>query len=123
MAVLVYSVCCASVFALLQWGGAVVYEPTWWAVLVLAALIATAATALAVINVHQQSDEGLRFKVPWVPFVPALSIAANLALMTNLNPMTWIRFGIWMILGKDPHQSDNGYSLMSIYTRFNARGE
>ncbi len=55
--------------------------------------------AIALIAVHNQSTEGLRFKVPWVPTIPALSIVANVALMVNLNPMTWVRFGIWMSIG------------------------
>jgi hypothetical protein len=41
--------------------------------------------ALALIAVHNQSAEGLRFKVPWVPTIPALSIIANVALMVNLK--------------------------------------
>ena len=49
---------------------------------------------------HEQSDEGLRFKVPLVPLIPALSIAANIGLMVHLNPMTWVRFAVWMALGK-----------------------
>lgn len=25
---------------------------------------------------------------------------ANVALMVNLNPMTWVRFIVWMVIGK-----------------------
>jgi APA family basic amino acid/polyamine antiporter len=39
------------------------------------------------------------FRVPWVPLVPILSIAACLWLMLNLTALTWIRFLIWMALG------------------------
>ena len=39
VAVLVFSVCCGLIFALLQWGGPGVYTPTWWAVLLLALFI------------------------------------------------------------------------------------
>lgn len=55
--------------------------------------------ALGIIAAHQQTVEGLRFKVPLVPLVPALSILANVGLMVNLNPMTWVRFCIWMVIG------------------------
>ncbi len=39
------------------------------------------------------------FRVPWVPLVPALSVAACLWLMVNLSVETWLRFGIWMVIG------------------------
>lgn len=62
--------------------------------------ILTNCEGVGVIMAHQQSSEGLRFKVPMVPLIPALSIAANIGLMVNLNPMTWVRFGVWMAVGK-----------------------
>lgn len=55
---------------------------------------------MGIIAAHNQSAEGLRFKVPWVPIIPAVSILANVALMVNLNPMTWVRFAIWMAIGE-----------------------
>jgi APA family basic amino acid/polyamine antiporter len=39
------------------------------------------------------------FRAPWVPVLPIASIAACLWLMLNLTGLTWIRFGIWMLLG------------------------
>ncbi|XP_046750696.1 cationic amino acid transporter 4 [Diprion similis] len=55
---------------------------------------------LFVIGCHQQTP-GLnaRFRVPLVPFVPALSIFCNIGLMFHLSSLTWIRFFVWMILG------------------------
>lgn len=40
------------------------------------------------------------FQVPLVPWIPALSAFINLYLMFNLSPATWIRFSVWMALGK-----------------------
>lgn len=54
---------------------------------------------LLIIVAHHQNSEGLRFKVPFVPFVPALSIVCNLEFMFHLNILTWLRFFVWMILG------------------------
>ncbi|CAO1367288.1 unnamed protein product [Diamesa serratosioi] len=39
------------------------------------------------------------FKVPFVPFIPAISIFINIYLMLLLDYYTWIRFGVWMIIG------------------------
>jgi APA family basic amino acid/polyamine antiporter len=39
------------------------------------------------------------FRVPGVPVLPIVSALACLWLMLNLPTETWIRFGIWMVLG------------------------
>lgn len=39
------------------------------------------------------------FKVPFVPFLPLLSIFLNLYLMFQLDIHTWIRFAIWLVIG------------------------
>ena len=39
------------------------------------------------------------FRAPWVPFLPIASVCACLWLMLNLTALTWIRFGIWLLLG------------------------
>jgi len=39
------------------------------------------------------------FRVPWSPVLPVLSGVACLWLMTNLTTLTWIRFGIWLLVG------------------------
>jgi APA family basic amino acid/polyamine antiporter len=39
------------------------------------------------------------FKVPFGPVIPVLGILSCLALMFSLPPITWVRFGVWMLLG------------------------
>jgi basic amino acid/polyamine antiporter, APA family len=39
------------------------------------------------------------FKAPWVPALPIASIAACLWLMLNLTALTWVRFGVWLVIG------------------------
>jgi APA family basic amino acid/polyamine antiporter len=34
-----------------------------------------------------------------VPVVPILAVAFCLALMSFLKPLTWIAFGIWLVIG------------------------
>lgn len=40
-----------------------------------------------------------KFKCPGVPYTPALTVLFCLYLMASLPLVTWIRFGVWMILG------------------------
>jgi APA family basic amino acid/polyamine antiporter len=39
------------------------------------------------------------FRVPWVPLTPLISIVACVYLMVQLPGITWIRFGIWLVVG------------------------
>jgi basic amino acid/polyamine antiporter, APA family len=39
------------------------------------------------------------FRCPGVPVVPVLAVLASLYLMLNLPSATWLRFGVWMIVG------------------------
>jgi APA family basic amino acid/polyamine antiporter len=39
------------------------------------------------------------FKAPWVPVLPIASIAACMWLMLNLTALTWVRFGVWLVVG------------------------
>jgi solute carrier family 7 (cationic amino acid transporter), member 3 len=51
---------------------------------------------------RQPKDDSveLSFKVPLVPLLPCLSIFINLYLMFQLDINTWIRFGVWLIIGE-----------------------
>ena len=39
------------------------------------------------------------FRAPWVPLLPIASVCACLWLMVNLTALTWVRFGVWLVLG------------------------
>lgn len=39
------------------------------------------------------------FRTPWVPFIPLAGIGACLYLMTGLPWITWVRFGLWLVVG------------------------
>lgn len=41
----------------------------------------------------------LPFSVPFTPWTPAFSIMINFYLMSELDVMTWIRFGVWIAIG------------------------
>ena len=39
------------------------------------------------------------FRVPFVPVVPLIGAALCVYLMTKLPAATWLRFGVWLVLG------------------------
>lgn len=62
-------------------------------------------TALSVVSagviILRKTQPALKrpFKVPWVPFLPVLSIGFMVYLIFNLPPVTWIRFIVWIAIG------------------------
>jgi len=44
-------------------------------------------------------DRPRPFRVPGVPYTPIISILACGYLMIQLPRITWIRFGVWLLLG------------------------
>ncbi len=41
----------------------------------------------------------LKFKCPWVPMLPMVSMGVNIYLLASLSVYTWIRFAIWTVIG------------------------
>lgn len=63
-------------------------------------LLAFVVVSGAVIVLRYRSPEIPRtFRVPFMPVIPILGILFSLALVTQLQPATWIRFAIWFLLG------------------------
>jgi APA family basic amino acid/polyamine antiporter len=63
-------------------------------------LFAFMLVSYAVIRLRKtRPDLPRSFRVPLVPLIPWLSIAASLYLMLNLPGETWLRFAGWMVLG------------------------
>uniref|UniRef100_T1IVD2 Cationic amino acid transporter C-terminal domain-containing protein n=1 Tax=Strigamia maritima TaxID=126957 RepID=T1IVD2_STRMM len=71
----------------------------WWAVLLVVVFLGCALVCYILICLHEQNSDEMSFKVPFVPFIPTLSVFCNLALMTHLHHMTWLRFGVWITIG------------------------
>lgn len=68
--------------------------------LVLGALFAFLFCSVGVLVARStQPDLERGFRVPGVPLVPLLAIAAIVWLMLNLHVTTWRNFGIWMVAG------------------------
>jgi len=63
-------------------------------------LFAFALVALGVIVLRRTDPDRPRpFRTPWVPVVPLLAIGMCVYLMLELPLVTWIRFGIWLLIG------------------------
>lgn len=71
--------------------------------IVLMAIVAAALLLLILVIARQPKDTitELTFKVPLVPTLPCVSILINLYLMFQLDGPTWIRFGVWVVIGKN----------------------
>ena len=63
-------------------------------------LLAFIVVCFAVITLRRtQPDLRRPFRCPAVPFVPLVGIGFSIWLITFLSPETWLRFGIWFLLG------------------------
>jgi basic amino acid/polyamine antiporter, APA family len=61
------------------------------------AFILVSAGVLVLRRTRPDLERG--FRAPWVPVLPIASICACLWLMVNLTALTWVRFGIWLVVG------------------------
>ncbi|XP_060564997.1 cationic amino acid transporter 2-like isoform X2 [Ruditapes philippinarum] len=70
-----------------------------WAI-VLTVIISLAMLILLIsLSCQPQNKSEVAFKVPWLPFLPGISIFVNIFLMLRLPEATWIRFAVWMAIG------------------------
>ncbi|SEF32894.1 basic amino acid/polyamine antiporter, APA family [Amycolatopsis pretoriensis] len=63
-------------------------------------LLAFVVVCVAVIVLrYKQPDLPRTFKTPGMPVVPAIGVVFSIWLITFLQPATWIRFGVWFVIG------------------------
>lgn len=63
-------------------------------------LLAFTVVCLAVIVLrYRRPDLPRSFRIPGMPVVPLVGIGFSLWLVTSLRPLTWLRFGVWFVLG------------------------
>jgi APA family basic amino acid/polyamine antiporter len=63
-------------------------------------LFAFVLVALGVIILrYKEPDRQRPFRTPWVPLVPLGAIASCIYLMSELPPLSWKRFFVWMVVG------------------------
>ncbi|XP_042219105.1 cationic amino acid transporter 4-like isoform X2 [Homarus americanus] len=100
-AVVIFTMSSSALSCLWQFGGnflALPY-PSAWAIILAVLITFLLIFSVVLIVAHRQNHIILSFSVPLVPLVPLVSIFFNVALMVHLNPMTWIRFVVWMVIG------------------------
>ncbi|XP_059216585.1 cationic amino acid transporter 4 isoform X2 [Stomoxys calcitrans] len=74
-------------------------QSSYWTFMFNGFILFLAFACIALISAYNQNTQGLTFKVPLVPILPAISIFSNIALMVHLSFVTWLRFFIWVSLG------------------------
>jgi len=63
-------------------------------------LLAFVVVCVAVIVLrYRQPDLPRQFRTPGMPVVPAIGVIFSLWLITFLDPVTWLRFGVWFLIG------------------------
>jgi APA family basic amino acid/polyamine antiporter len=63
-------------------------------------LLAFVIVSLGIIFLRvKRPDLRSPFRTPWVPFVPIMSALVSFALMAFLPGVTWIRLGVWTVIG------------------------
>jgi cationic amino acid transporter 14 len=82
------------------YGARFLENATWWAILLVCVFLATVICFVVFIVRQPKNKQRLIFRVPFVPFVPIMSLVVDIYLMLSLSTATWIRFAVWMFLGK-----------------------
>lgn len=72
---------------------------SWYAILLLTITVVLIVGSLVIIKRQPMSSKELSFTVPFVPWLPGVSILVNFYLMMMLDYMTWVRFIIWIAVG------------------------
>ena len=89
------------------------YEGEAWAVILAVLFVVVFIAAIVLLNFQPKSLTRLPFQVPLVPCLPLASMFINIYLMMELNPATWMRFGVWMVIGEN--------TLLTIFGVFSPR--
>lgn len=73
----------------------------WWVIVLITILAFTIIAAIVSLVIQPQTSKKVNFMTPAVPFLPLLTIFCHTFLLIMLPGIAWIRFSIWLILGKN----------------------
>lgn len=48
---------------------------------------------------YKRPDQPRTFRLPWMPVIPVFGVIASAFLILQLDPETWLRFGVWLVIG------------------------
>ena len=85
---------------LIIWGSHYLSLAKWWAVLLLTVISLFLIGCTLLLLWLPQNKTPLPFMVPFVPVLPLISVLINVFLMLKLSYLTWLRFAVWMVIGK-----------------------
>ncbi|XP_071944836.1 cationic amino acid transporter 4-like [Antedon mediterranea] len=71
----------------------------WWAIMLALVFAVLAILTFIPIPLHNQNEDIATFKVPFVPYFPALSVLFDIFLLVKLQALTWLRFIVWVTIG------------------------
>lgn len=74
-------------------------DGTWWTWLLLIILAGAMVSILLLISRQPTAEYVNTFTVPFIPWLPGVSILINVYLMMKLDKMTWVRFVVWITIG------------------------
>ncbi|KAJ9588241.1 hypothetical protein L9F63_018405, partial [Diploptera punctata] len=97
--IVLFSIFACGFCAILIFAGSALYNLEPWALCVTVILAVLMLVILLIIGRQPNTTVKLTFKVPLVPIIPALSVIINVYLMLVLDKYTWIRFGVWLVIG------------------------
>ncbi|MED6266642.1 Cationic amino acid transporter 4 [Characodon lateralis] len=89
-----------SLCAVLEFGNEQLQFPVWCFAMLLVIFTLVYVLSLALIWIHEPQRNNQTFQVPLVPLTPGASILFNVFLMMKLSLLTWIRFTVWIAIGK-----------------------
>ncbi|MBN3317338.1 CTR2 protein, partial [Atractosteus spatula] len=100
IAVSVIAVVVCVLSTLTTYKGQAVLAMESWILGLLAVSLMVLIVCVLVIWRQPQTQKKVSFMVPLLPFLPVVSIFVNVYLMVQLSGDTWIRFSIWMCVGR-----------------------
>lgn len=94
-----YAVFCMWMSLIISNMGGKILEGNALAIVLLILPITAIVISMIILVRQPKSAKILTFSVPFTPWFPALSIMINIYLMSELDPATWVRFGVWIAIG------------------------